>query len=700
MTDFSLFVKTHNNKNELLLSVENMHCAGCMNKIEKALNAQAGVSARVNLSTKRLNIGWQGKKSNANNLVKIVEGLGYPVKPYEIDEQERTDKSELNFLLRCIAISGVATVAIMLIADALWITTRQEMGSATKDLMHWISALIAFPTIIYCGLPFYRSAISVLKKFKTNMDVPISLAVILAVLMSFYETLRQGEHVYYDSSVMLIFFLLIGRYLDKRTRAKAKGAAQSMLSMISGTANILENGKQRSVQISALLPDMILQVASGEKFAADGILQNNAEVDTSAITGEFAAQNFNAGQKVFAGMVNIGSPVQVKVVCAAENSLLSDIVKAMETAEQARSKYVRVADKVAKLYTPIVHILALGAFLFWLAAGMVWQDALMVATTVLIITCPCAMGLAVPVVQVLAITKLFKNRLLVKSGDALEKLANVQKIVFDKTGTLTLGKPILTSKHDKNILQIAASIAAQSSHPLAKALAVSWHGELLNLQVTEEKGKGLVAGDYKLGSAVFTGAKSIDDNALEIWLKTPQNLERFTFTDEIKPNAKQAISALDEYELYLLSGDRQKPVEDLAGKLGIKNFTAQVDPIQKVDFIKNLGANVLMIGDGLNDAAALKTASVSISPASALDITQNAADIILQGEDLLPIATALKNAKHSQKLVRQNFYLAIVYNIIAVPIALAGLATPLIAAIAMSSSSIIVVLNSLRMKRG
>jgi Cu2+-exporting ATPase len=689
MTDFNLFAKN----NQLLLNVDNMHCAGCMSKIENALNSQPDISARVNLSTKRLTISWKGKQ-DANRLAQIVSDLGYNVKPYEVDEAEKTDQNELNFLLRCLGVSGLATVAIMVLADALWLG---GMGTATKNTLQWLSALIAFPTIIYAGLPFYRSAYAALRKFKSNMDVPISLAVILAALMSFYETIHNGEHVYYDSSVMLLFFLLIGRYLDKKTRAKAKSSASGLLSMMSGTANILENGQQRSILISEVLPDMILSVASGEKFAADGILQGNAEIDSSAITGEFATQKLESGAKVFAGMINIGAPVLVKVTCAAENSLLSDIVKAMENAEQSKSQYVRIADKVARIYTPVVHILAILAFAFWMLNGLHWQGALMVATTVLIITCPCAMGLAVPVVQVIAITRLFKNSMLVKTGDALEKLANVKNIVFDKTGTLTLGKPVLNSS--SNNLQMAASMAAKSNHPLSRAISAHYKGELLAIDVHEEKGKGLISGDYMLGSASFVGAPEATDSQMEIWFKSPSTLERFTFTDEIKPDAAEAIASLNGYNLYLLSGDREKPVAEMAQKLGIKNYKGHVTPIEKVEFVKQLGANTLMVGDGLNDAAALKTASVSISPSTAMDITQNAADVILQGEKLLPITDALKTARFASKLVRQNFYLAIGYNLIAVPVAFAGLATPLVAAIAMSSSSIIVVLNSLRISR-
>lgn len=697
MTDYALYAKKNEGGNELLLSVEGMHCAGCMRKIENALNSNEGILARVNLSTKRLNIQWTGAKELGNKLANIVEELGYKVKPYEIDEQEKTDREELSFLLRCLAVSGVATVAIMVLADALWLGGMQE---ATRNMLQWVSALIAFPAIIYSGLPFYRSAFSSLKKMQANMDVPISLAVILAAIMSLYQTIISGDHVYYDSSVMLLFFLLIGRYLDKSTRQKAKSSAQSLLSMVSGTGQVKNNGRAVAVKIAEIIPGMTMMVASGERFLADGILFDDAEVDASAITGEFATQKMKNGEKVFAGMVNIGAPVEVYVTCAAENSLLNDIVKAMEAAEQSRSRYVRVADKIAKLYTPAVHILALAALVGWLFMGAGWEKALMVATTVLIITCPCAMGLAVPVVQVLAITKLFKERLLVKSGDALEKLSKVTKIVFDKTGTLTLGRPVLNSKHSNESLQLAASMAAKSNHPLSRALARSYEGRLLPMDVTEEKGKGLISGNIKLGSAVFTGVKASDDNSMEIWLKREGVLpERFIFSDEIRPDAREAIQALSGYELYLLSGDREQPVKELAKNLSIKNYKAQVSPIDKVKFIESLGCNVLMVGDGLNDAAALKTASVSISPASAVDITQNAADIILQGEKLMPISKALKTANFAAKLVRQNFYLAIGYNIIAVPIAFMGLASPLLAAIAMSSSSIIVVLNSLRISK-
>lgn len=699
----------------LTLGVEGIHCASCIRLIENALSSAAGVlEGRVNMSTERMTVRWQGAREEADRLAANVAALGYKLHPLDAgatheDEQEKR-------LLRAIAVSGFAAANMMLISMGLWSSTTETMGVATRDLLHWISALIALPAVLYSGQPFFRSAIDVLKERRTNMDVPISLAVILASAMSLFETVNQGEHVYFDSAVMLLFFLLIGRYLDARAKGKARESAARLLSRLQGFAAVENDGKLEQVPIKDLREGMIVVVAVGENIPADGtVLSGQSSADLSLITGETVPEAIAPGSGVFAGTVNLSAPVRVEVSKASQKSLLSEIVRLMEVAEQSASRYVRMADMAARLYTPVIHSMGALTFLgWWLVMSAPWQVSLLNAVTVLIITCPCALGLAVPVVQVLASGRLMRRGILLKSGDALEKLAVIDTVVFDKTGTLTMGRPeLISSDHDNSGMTMAASIAAHSKHPLSAALTRAYEGELTEMTVSEVPGKGLEAQKdgkrLQLGSRSWCGPAGDDGHtALEMWLAIDgEPVTRFAFADQLRKDAKVTIANLKNagMDVQLLSGDREAVAASIAGDAGIETWQAGVSPVEKCDRMKALqaeGKKILMVGDGLNDAAAMAFAHVSMSPSSAVDITQNTADVVFQGDRLKPVATAFDTAKTSMRLVKQNFALAVIYNIIAIPLAVMGYVTPLVAAIAMSGSSIVVILNSFRLnlKRG
>lgn len=690
------------------LLVDGMHCPSCVAIIETAMMKQGAVTtARLNLSTKRLRIKWKGAAELGDTWINLINCMGYRAVPFDPATAETSEKKEEKFLLRCLAVAGFASGNLMLFSIPLWTSDGVEMGAATRTFFHWVQAAIAIPAIAYCGIPFYRSAWKALRAWKTNMDVPISIAVILATLMSLFETVTFGSHSYFDSAVMLLFFLLIGRYLEARARGRARSAAHDLLQMMTGFATVLhENGTQEIIPLSEIKEGMVLLIAAGEKIGADGLIISGAsEIDTSLITGESQPREVDVGAALFAGTINMAAPITMRVTKAGERSLLSEIIKLMESAEQAQAKYVTVADKISGWYTPVVHILAAGTFIGWMVLGSVaWQVALLYAATVLIITCPCALGLAVPVVQVLASGKLMRSGILLKSGSALERLATITHAVFDKTGTLTLGKPTLTSTHSNEQLQLAASLAAHSKHPLSQAISKAYAGQLLPFTVNEVQGYGLEAKGIKLGKRSWATQLADDgENTLELWLaEDGRPPMRFTFADQLRDDAKEIITTLQSagIKTLLLSGDRQEVTKNIAKKLGIETFEGALSPVQKTEKIAALkasGANVLMVGDGLNDAPSLSSATISMSPASAMDITQNAADIVFQGDRLQPVLNAWKTAKFSQVLVKQNFLLAILYNVIAIPLAVAGMVTPLIAAIAMSSSSLLVIGNAFRL---
>ena len=703
----------------LNLMVEGIHCGGCIARIERALREEPGVTeARLNFTTRRLRLRWQGAEALGGSLLRRLEGLGYRAVPYDPTQLGSQDRAETKALLKAMAVAGFAAGNIMLLSVSVWAGHAQGMGEMTRSLLHWVSALVALPTLAYAGRPFFVSAVGALRAGHTNMDVPISLAVILTAGMSLFETLRSGPHVYFDSAVTLLFFLLVGRFLDRRARGRARSAAERLIALASSAVTRLtaDGGREVVPAERVRLGDEVL-VAPGERIGVDGeILEGRSDVDGSLITGESLPQAVGPGERVYAGTLNQSAALRLAVTAVGEDTLLAEIVRLMETAEQRKARYVEVAERIARLYAPVVHALALATFLGWLwLGGLAWQDSLLIAVAVLIITCPCALGLAVPAVQVLASGRLMRGGVLLKSASALERLARVDTVVFDKTGTLTLGRPELIQApfEDSEAIAQAAALAAASRHPLAIALCRALPEQAAIAGVREFPGQGLAwdgpAGEVRLGSATWCGAETTEASDVvgpELWLARPEQTPlRFAFADAPRADAAETVARLRAMglEIALLSGDRAAVAENVAAEVGIDAVQAECKPEDKVAALERMateGRRVAMVGDGLNDAPALAAALVSISPSSAADISQSAADAVFQGEALVPVAELLSLSRRAERLVRQNFGLSFAYNIITVPLAVLGFVTPLIAAISMSASSLLVVGNALRLGRG
>ncbi len=700
----------------LNLMVDGLQCAACVWLIETVLAREpAVIEGRVNMTTHRLRLRWRGAAAEAPALVGKLTRLGFRVLPYDpaclaaaIPQAERQ-------LLRAVTVAGFAAGNVMLLSVSVWFGGG-SMGAATRDLLHWASALIAMPAIAYAAQPFIRSAARALRGGRTNMDVPISVGILLATGMSLFQTIRSAPEAYFDSALALIFFLLIGRYLDLRARGRVRSAAEQLILLGAGDLRVVRpDGGIEVRRPESVTAGDIVQVAAGERIGVDGtVIDGRSEVDASLVTGESLPVAVTEGAAVFGGMINLAAPLRIAVTAAGEGTLLAEIVRLMEAAERGRTRWVALADRVSRAYAPVVHLTALLTFLGWyFIVGAAWQEALLYAVAVLIITCPCALALAVPAVQVAASGRLMRRGILLKSATALERLAAIDTMVFDKTGTLTEGRlePVEPRPGDAD-LRAAASLAASSRHPLARVLCRMAPGVPAATGVAEIPGQGLSLatpeGEVRLGNRNFCG---VADDALgasgpELWLARPgQPAIRFAFADRLRNDTAATIATLAASGLVieLLSGDRADTVEAVARAAGIRRWQAGQTPEAKCARIAELRGQhrrVAMIGDGINDAPALSAAEVSLSPSTAADISQTAADIVFQGSDLAPVHEAWRVARASQRLIRQNISFALFYNLCAVPLAILGLVTPLVAAIAMSSSSIVVVVNALRLARG
>lgn len=707
----------------LTLVIEGLHCGACVWLIESVLSTQPGlVTARVNMTTRQLFLRWHPEVTEVSALLNAVTRLGYRLVPLDPQALSQAEAERDRSLLRAMAVAGFAFGNVMLLSVSVWAGHGDGMGPATRTLMHWLSALIALPAIVYAGRPFFRSAWAVLRQGRTNMDVPISLGVTLTSLMSLYETMRGAEHAYFDSAIGLVFFLLIGRYLDSRARSRARSAVDHLMALRATTVTVVEtDGRTRLTTGNRVEPGMVVLVAAGERIPVDGrIIGGRSVVDTSLIDGESLPKAVDTGAGVFAGTLNLDGPLQVRITAIGDGTLLAEIGRLVAAAEQHRSRYVVLADRIARLYTPFVHTTALATFFgWWLLSSVAWQSALLNAVAVLIITCPCALALAVPVAQVVAVGRLLRRGILVKSGTALERLAACDMIGFDKTGTLTEGRPRLTNGAmiDPAIVQRAAGLATASRHPLARALVCAAEETLGPVNVIpgvrEVPGCGLERGfdgsggrDERVGSRSFVGVTDAPvATTPELWYGAAGDVPiRFAFADPLRADAAVTLHALADqgYPLRLLSGDQAPVVAEVAQSVGIAHWQAALTPTDKVREIAALqagGRHLLMVGDGLNDAPALAAAHASLSPSTAADVSQVTADVVFQGEKLSPVLETLGVARATQRIVRQNLALALLYNLVTIPLAIAGMVTPLVASVAMSLSSLVVILNALRLNR-
>ncbi len=716
--DLSGYIRRENGSAHLDLAVEGMTCAACIGEIEHGLTALPGmIGARVNYGRHRLSVNWDEARLAPAGILDALRRLGYRAQPYIPRAAEEAEARHMQHLLKCLAVAGFASMNVMLLSVSVWAGNVSDITSETRDMFHWISALIALPATAYAGQPFFASAWRALRGGHLNMDVPIVIGITLGLVMSIFETLNHAENAYFDAAVTLLFFLLCGRVLDQAMRRKTRAVAGNLAALKAITARrIDEDGALTLTPAEALKPGERVMVAPGERVPADGrALSGATSVDEGVITGETQPRDIAAGDMIYAGSLNGAGALTMEVTAAGQATLIDDIERLLERAQEGRSLYRRLADRAASFYAPIVHGAALITLITWLVMGFGFRDAAITAIAVLIITCPCALALAIPAVQVVAAGALFRANLLLNAGDALERLAQVDTVVFDKTGTLTLPEPRVANAPDvpADLLALAGRLALSSTHPLAAAVAHE-AGRAAPFEGVEERpGEGVrlvVDGsEARLGSPAFCGFTSADApvhtgtslTAVQ-WGERRALLEvRQTLRSDAAAIARDL--ATSGCGLLILSGDRPEAVAPVAAALGVDAWRGGLTPQDKIAALAALkaqGRKVLMVGDGLNDAPALAAAYVSLSPVTAADLTQAQADGVFLGERLAPVKAAVLVSRRARRLMLQNLGIAAIYNMIAVPLAFLGHVTPFVAAVAMSGSSLLVTANALRARLG
>jgi Cu2+-exporting ATPase len=716
--DFSHYLKSAGT--DLLhldLAVEGINCAGCMAKIERNLAKIPDVtSARVNLTDRRLALEWKAGALDPALFVARLAELGYKAYPFERQGAETAEAARASSLLRRLGVAAFAALNVMMLSVPVWSGNVGDMLPEQRDFFHWLSALIVLPAAAYSAQPFFSSAFAALRARSVNMDVPIAIGITLALAMSLFETISHAEHAYFDAAIMLIAFLLAGRFLDQNMRRKTRAFAGNLAALKAETATkFINDGEVSTVPVAAIQPGDIVLLRPGERSAVDGnVISGRSEIDQSLITGETLPVTAVAGSAVYAGTLVRSGALRVRVSAASEGTVLSEISRLLDNAVQSRSRYLRLAERASRLYAPVVHAAALLTMLGWLVAGATLHDSIVTAIAVLIITCPCALGLAIPAVQTVASGALFGSGVLLNSGDAIERIAEVNHVIFDKTGTLTLAELDVANAAaiPPAVVGLAGRLALSSKHPVAAAVARAAGATAPLEGIEEEPGQGVhgVVDDVevRLGRPSWCGAEreaneilQNDPEASVVAFRRGKVCYVFAVRQRIRPDAPDVVLTLHRLgiNVEILSGDREPAVRAAAKAVGIHQWQAEVTPVEKIARIEEFacrGDKVLMVGDGLNDAPALAAAYASMSPVTATHVSQAVADAVFLGERLAPVKTAILVSRKARHLMRQNLWLAVIYNALAVPIAVAGLVTPLIAAAAMSGSSLLVMLNALR----
>lgn len=708
---------------EASLILEGIVCAACIWLNEHHVQSIPGVlSFKINYSTHRASLKWDNKQIKLSDILKAITDIGYHAHPFDPGRLESLQKQEKSSALRRIAIAGLGMMQVMMLSLALYVGEVSDMTESMQQFIRWISFIIASVVIFFASKVFFVSAWRDLKRKRFGMDVPVALAMGAAYTSSVWATLTNSGEVYFDSVIMFTFFLLTGRYLEMMARHRSGQVAEALVRLIPATAHRIKDGKQETVAVSELeIGDTVL-IKPGESIPADGVvIDGNSSVNESLLTGESIPLAKTIKSKLIGGTSNIESPLQMRVEKLGESTVLSAIIRLLERAQSEKPDLAKLADKVASWFVLALLIVASIVFMAWYAHTP--EQAFWVTLSVLVVTCPCALSLATPTALTVATGVLTEKGILTTRGHALETLAKVTDVIFDKTGTLTHGRlklekiHILGSLSEQQALEIASGLEASSEHPVAKAI-LREKAEIAKLgSVQAESGQGIqgIQSDktYRLGTYAYVEALAGDALPAEQKVQTQNSavylgtenewLAVFVLQDEIRAESAEVIKQLQQanVQVHLFSGDQQSTVDEVAKKLNISDAKGGLLPqekLQHMQVLQNEDRRVAMIGDGVNDAPVLAGANVSLAMGSGSQLAQASADMVLLSENLQQFPAAIKTAKRMQNIIRQNFAWAIGYNLVALPLAASGMIAPWMAAIGMSLSSLIVVLNALRLK--
>jgi len=707
------------------LILEGITCAACIWLNERHLRQLPGVhEAAVNYASHRARVSWDDSQIKLSTILAEIRKLGYHAHPFNAQQQEELRQQRRKADSRRLAVAGISTGQVMMLAVALYAGASQGMEFATAQLLRWFSLLLTAPAILYSALPFYQSAWRALKVRQVNMDTPITLGILAGFAGSVWATLQGQGVVYYDTITMLIFFLLATRFLELNAREKSVEAAENLLRLVPAMATRVRAGQNDLVPVHDLLVQDLILAKPGETIAADGVVeQGESSADESLLTGESKPLPKQAGDRVFAGSINYESPLLIRVTSVGEQTVLAGIARLLDRAQAQKPRLAQAADRVAVHFTHALLVLvALVGFIWWRIEP---QRAFEIMLAVLVVSCPCALSLAAPAAFAAAGSHLVKRGVLLTRGHALETLARATHFVFDKTGTLTLGKPVLlqtipfTQLPAEQCLLLAASLEQASEHPLAQSFlqavgrqalhAVSDSGNLPGKGVA-----GVINGQrYTLGNAALRpelagqhslAGQELPTGATVVWLCDAQSvLAAFVLADTPRPQAGEMVALLQArgIRVSVLSGDDAQAVAHHARELGVDDWQAGLSPEQKLSEVSRLqqtGAVVAMVGDGINDAPVLAAAQVSIAMGSGTQMARTTGDIVLLTENLLEIDHAVTTSRFSMTVIQQNFAWALGYNLLVVPFAATGFISPWLAALGMSVSSLVVVLNALRLR--
>ncbi len=709
---------------EAVLILEGITCAACIWLNERHLMQLPGVkTVQINYATHRGRVSWDDRAVKLSRILAEIRLLGYNAHPYDAASSDALRKKQRRLDLRRLAVAGLSAAQVMMLAVALYAGEAHGMDAGTARLLRYVSLVLTLPVVLYAALPFYRGAWVALSGRRLNMDVPVTLAIVAAFAGSAWATVRGEGLVYYDAITMFALFLLATRLLEQGAREKSVEAAENLLKLAPAMATRLREGRHELVPVLELCPGDTILAKPGEAIAADAVVvDGESSADEALLTGESRPVPKKPGQSVIAGSINLESPLTLRVAGVGENTVLAGIVRLLDRAQAEKPHLARMADRVAGYFTGALLLLAVltGVAWWWLDPAKGFE----VALSVLVVTCPCALSLAAPAALAAAGSSLLRKGILLTRGHALEALSSVSRVVFDKTGTLTRGKPMLQQTvalgrlDAARCLSYAASLERASEHPLASAfLGALDAAQLVAVEQPQNipgKGvSGIIGGvRFSLGSRypapLAPGAApphpAPGAGATLVWLSDEREaLAMFALSDELRPEAAPLIAQLKQAGLRvsILSGDGQATVAHFADQLGVDSYRAGVSPEGKLAALKawqEQGDVVAMVGDGVNDAPVLAGAQVSVAMGGGTQVARASSDIVLLSENLMELWTALQTGRETMAVMRQNFAWAIGYNLAAVPFAVAGLVPPWLAALGMSMSSLVVVLNALRLR--